>query len=127
MELISMLTQNLGISDSQAEGGTGLLLDLAKKKLAGGDFSKILAAIPNGEALMDKAPEASGLGGMLGGLGSMLGDKGGSLGNLAALASGFSALNMDSGMIQKFVPVVMDYLKEQGGDEVKGLLAKVMK
>ena len=34
MELISMLTQNLGISDSQAEGGTGLLLDLAKKKIS---------------------------------------------------------------------------------------------
>jgi hypothetical protein len=127
MELISMLTQNLGISDSQAEGGTGLLLDLAKKQLSGGEFSKVLGVIPNGEALMDKAPQASGLGGMLGGLGGMLGGKAGGLGNLAALAGGFSKLDMDSGMIQKFAPIVMDYLKEQGGDEVKGLLAKVMK
>jgi len=122
-----MLTQNLGISDSQAEGGTGLLLDLAKKQLAGGDFSKVLAAIPNGEALLDKVPEASGLGGMLGGLGGMLGGKAGGLGNMAALAGGFSELKMDSSMIQKFIPVVMDYLNDQGSDEVKALLAKVMK
>ena len=127
MDLINMLTQNLGISDSQAEGGTGLLLDLAKKQLGGGDFSKIAGAIPNADTLIKNAPQASGLGGMLGGLGGMLGGKAGNLGNLAALAGGFSKLDMDSDMIQKFVPVVMDYLKGEGGDEVKALLAKVMK
>lgn len=127
MDLINMLTQNLGISDSQAEGGTGLLLDLAKKQLGGGDFSKITSAIPNADTLMKNAPQESGLGGMLGGLGGMLGGKAGNLGNLAALAGGFSKLDMDSSMIQKFAPIVMEYLKEQGGDEVKGLLAKVMK
>ena len=46
MDLMNMLTQNLGISDSQAEGGTGLLLDLAKKQLGGDDFSKIASVIP---------------------------------------------------------------------------------
>lgn len=127
MDLINMLTQNLGISESQAEGGTGLLLDLAKKQLGGGDFSKIADAIPNADALMKNAPQASGLGGMLGGLGGMLGGKAGNLESLATLASGFSKLDMDSDMIQKFVPVVMDYLKGEGGDEVKALLARVMK
>ena len=127
MDLINLLTQNLGISDSQAEGGTGLLLDLAKKQLGEGDFSKIASAIPNADALMKNIPQASGLGGMLGGLGGMLGDKAGNLGNLAALASGFSKLDMDSDMIQKFLPVVMSYLKEQGGSGVEGILEKVMK
>ncbi len=127
MDLINMLTQNLGISDSQAEGGTGLLLDLAKKQLAGGDFSKIASAIPNADTLMKNAPEASGLGSMLGGLGGMLGGKAGNLGNLAALAGGFSKLDMDGDMIKKFLPVVMSYLKEQGGDEVEGILKKFLK
>ncbi len=126
MDLINMLTQNLGISDSQAEGGTGLLLDLAKKQLAGGDFSKIAGAIPNADTLMKNAPQASGLGDMLGGLGGMLGGKAGNLGNLAALAGGFSKLDMDGDMIKKFLPVVMSYLKEQGGDEVEGILKKIM-
>lgn len=126
MELIKLLTENLGVSSSQAEGGTGLLLDLAKKQLGGDDFGKILNVIPNADSLMKNVPQASGLGGMLGGLGGMLGGKAGSLGNLAALAGGFSKLDMDSDMIQKFVPVVMSYLKEQGGSELEGLLKKVM-
>jgi Protein of unknown function VcgC/VcgE (DUF2780) len=127
MDLISMLTQNLGISDLQAKGGTGLLLDLAKKQLGGDDFSKIASAIPNADSLMENIPQASGLGGMLGGLGGMLGGKAGNLGNLAALAGGFSKLDMDSDMIQKFLPVVMSYLKEQGGSGLDGILEKVMK
>ena len=126
MELIKLLTENLGVSSSQAEGGTGLLLDLAKKQLGGDDFGKILNVIPNADSLMKNVPQASGLGGMLGGLGGMLGGKAGNLGNLAALAGGFSKLDMDSDMIQKFVPVVMSYLKEQGGSELEGLLKKVM-
>ena len=126
MELIKLLTENLGVSSSQAEGGTGLLLDLAKKQLGGDDFGKISSVIPNADSLMKNIPQASGLGGMLGGLGGMLGGKAGGLGNLAALAGGFSKLDMDSDMIQKFVPVVMSYLKEQGGSELEGLLKKVM-
>lgn len=127
MDLINLLTQNLGISNSQAEGGTGLLLDLAKKQLGGDDFSKVLGAIPNGDSMMKNIPKASGLGGMLGGLGGMLGGKAGNLGNLAALASGFSSLDMDKDMIQKFLPVVMSFLKEQGGGGIEGILEKVMK
>lgn len=126
MDLISLLTQNLGISSSQAEGGTGLLLDLAKKQLGGDDFNKIASAIPNADSLMNNIPQASGLGGMLGGLGDMLGGKAGDLGNLAELASGFSALDMDSDMIKKFLPVVMSYLKDNGGDGVEALLGKIM-
>lgn len=127
MDLIKLLTENLGVSSSQAEGGTGLLLDLAKKQLGGDDFSKISNAIPNADSLMKNIPQASGLGGVLGGLGGMLGGKAGGLGNMAALAGGFSKLDMDGDMIQKFVPVIMSYLKEQGGDELEGLLKKVMK
>jgi hypothetical protein len=40
MELVSMLTQTLGVNDSQAKGGAGLLFGLAKEKL-GGDFGQV--------------------------------------------------------------------------------------
>lgn len=127
MDLINVLTQKLGISDSQAEGGTGLLLDLAKKQLSGGDFSKLTNFIPNADSLMKSAPEDSGLGGMLGGLGGMLGGKVGDVGNLASLASGFSKLDMDADMLKKFFPVVVGYLKDQGGGDIGSLLSKFMK
>ena len=55
MELLSILTSQLGISEEQAAGGTGILMGMAKEKL-GGAFSQISAAIPEVSALIDQAP-----------------------------------------------------------------------
>ena len=73
-------------------------------------------------------------GGMMGALGGMasslgaggLGDQLGGLGDLAGLASGFSQLGLSSDRIGKFVPVVLSFVQNQGGDSMKGLLEKVM-
>ena len=69
--------------------------------------------------------DSGGVAGMLGGLASSLGA--GKLGDLASLAGGFKELNLDSDMIAKFIPVVMSFFQEQGGDTLKGLLEKVLK
>lgn len=127
MNLVEMLVDNLGVDDNQAKGGTGLLLGLAKDQLSGGDFGKIADMIPGADDMISAAPKAGGLGGVLGGLGSMLGGKAGNLGQLAALAGGFSKLGLDTDMVQKFVPIVMDYLQKEGGDEVMNILQKVIK
>jgi hypothetical protein len=62
MELVSMLTQTLGVNDSQAKGGAGLLFGLAKEKL-GGDFGQVEAAVPGMGDFLSAAPESGGLGG----------------------------------------------------------------
>ena len=67
---------------------------------------------------------------MLGGIGKLasgLGGGAGQLGNLASLAGGFSNLGMDSGMIGKFIPIILSFAQSKGGDVVKGLLEKVLK
>ena len=129
-ELIGQLVSNLGVDEGQAKGGLGAILNLAKDKLDGGDFSKITDAISGSSELMSAAPEAKaeggGLGGMLGSVTSALG-VGGNLGNLASLAGAFSSLNLDASMIGKFAPVVMGFLKEKGGDALPSILEKVMK
>lgn len=125
MELIQMLVSQLGISDEQATGGAGLLLKLVKDKLGAGDFGQISSLIPDVEKLISSAPKAGGLAGTLGGLASSLGA--GKLGGLASLAGGFKKLDMDSGMVQKFVPVITSFLQSKGGDSVKDLLASVLK
>lgn len=125
MDLLNMLTSQLGVNQEQAAGGAGMIFDLAKEKL-GGDFSQISSAIPEVEGLIDKAPDTGGgLMGALGGLASSLGAD--SLGNLASLASGFSKLDLDADMISKFVPVILDYVKGKAGDGVMGLLGNVLK
>ena len=138
MELIQQLVSSLGVNEDQAKGGAGLLFNLAKDKLGAGDFQQLTDKIPGVSDLLGAAPApsaaASAGGGMMGALGGVasslgaggLGDKLGGLGNLANLASGFSQLGLSSDMVGKFVPVVLSFVQNQGGDSMKGLLEKVM-
>ena len=128
MELIQMLTSQLGVSEQQAKGGSGLLFKLAKDKLDDGEFGQLAGAIPQIEALMGEAPETGGgMAGALGGLASSLGGNAGKLGTLATLASGFQSLDLDPTMVRKFAPVIMSFVQSQGGEGVQELLKKAMK
>jgi len=126
MELVETLTQALGVNETQATGGAGLLFRMAKEKL-GGDFGKISAAVPGMDGLLAAAPEGGGLGGALGGVAQALGGGAGQLGGLAGLAGGFSKLGLDSGMVGKFIPVLLSFVQSKGGDSVKNLLAGALK
>jgi hypothetical protein len=126
MELLEMLTNQLGISEEQAKGGTGLIMKLVKDKLSGDEFSKVAEAIPGVQGFIAAVPESGGLMSALTGLAASLG-LGGKLGNLSSLASGFKNLDMDTTTIGKFVPIVLSFAQEKGGDTVKNLLEKVLK
>jgi hypothetical protein len=125
-ELIAQLVGQLGINESQAGGGAGMLFKLAKEKL-GGDFSKVTGALPGVAELIQKAPAEGGASKLIGGLMGSLGGKAEGLASLASLAGGFSKLDLDPGMISKFVPVVLDFVKTKAGGDVVGLLNKVLK
>ncbi|ACF10968.1 conserved hypothetical protein [Chlorobaculum parvum NCIB 8327] len=126
MELLNMLTSQLNVSEQQASGGAGLLFKLAQEKLGAGEFSQITEAIPGIDRLISSAPDSGGLSSVLGGLASSFGGSGGQLGNLVSLAGGFSKLNLDADMIAKFVPIVLSFVKSQGGDALEGMLANVL-
>ena len=127
MELIDQLVKNLGVSEDAAKGGSGLIFKMAKDKLGSGDFGKVASALPGIGDLMKSAPESSGVLGGLGKLASGLGGGAGQLGNLASLAGGFSKLGLDSGMIGKFIPIILAFAQSKGGDVVKSLLQKALK
>ncbi len=127
MELLQMLTSQLNVSEEQAGGGAGLLFKLAQDKLSSGEFSQITSAIPGVNDLVSSAPESGGFASALGGLASSFGGGASQLGDLASLAGGFSKLNLDAGMIGKFIPIVLAFAQSQGGDALKGLLEKVLK
>ena len=76
---------------------------------------------------LDAAPKKeSSLGGMFGGAASMFGRSGSSLEGLAGLASSFSQLGLSTDMVSQFVPVILNYVKSNGGETVSNLLAAVL-
>jgi hypothetical protein len=127
MELIELLTKNLGVPEDQAKGGAGLLFNLAKEKLGESDFSQVAQHIPGINELIGTAPKSGGLGSALGGLASSIGGDASKFGGIANLASGFSELGLDSGMVGKFIPIILSFVQGKGGSGVKDLLEKVLK
>jgi hypothetical protein len=127
VELIQQLVSQLGVQENQAKGGAGLLFKLAKERLGGGEFSQVARSVPGAEELIKDAPQGGGgIMGAVGGLASKFGGKAGEMGNMASLAGGFSKLGLDSGMIGKFIPIVLSYVQGTGGNGAKNLLQKAL-
>ena len=129
MELIQQLTQGLGVDETQATGGAGLIFKMAKEQLADGDFAQVASAVPNVSNLIGKAPSGGkGIAGAIGGLaGAVGGGSGGQLANMAALAGGFGQLGLNPSLGSKFVPIILSFVQSKGGDQVKNILAGVLK
>lgn len=89
--LIKNLTTKLGVTPTQAIGGTAAILNNTKAKMNPADFTALTKQVPQTGTLLNAAPE-----GLLG------------LGNLG---SQFSFLGMDPIMINKFSPLVLEYLQ----------------
>ena len=67
--------------------------------------------------------KASGLSSLLGGGSSLSGSLLSNISSMDGVRSAFTALGMDSGMIQQFVPVIMSFLGNQGvGSSLLGQL-----
>ena len=129
MELIGRLVQDLGVSEDQAAGGAGLLLSMARDKLSSGEFARISEYVPGVEGMLSAAPGEGGGGDLLGAVGGLVSSFGGgaaNLGALTSLAGGFGKLGLDAGMVAKFVPILLDFVRERGGDDVAGLLGRVL-
>lgn len=128
MDLINQLVSSLGVSEEQAKGGAGMLFKLAQDKLSGGEFAQIADNVSGVDDMIAAAPAAGGGGlmGAVGGVMSSFGGGSGGLGALASLADGFDKLGLDSGMIGKFVPIVLDFVRNQGGDSAAHLLKRVV-
>jgi hypothetical protein len=118
-DLIQRLTKELGVNKDQARGGLVALLRAGKQNLAPRDFEQFLASVPGAEQLLKNAAPAGALSSLAGGLGSLLGGKSGA-GRWAGLAAEFAGLRIDLGTARKFGPIVIDYVREHGGEDLVG-------
>ena len=111
-DLTSLLTKQLGVTDTQASGGVGSMLKLAQEKLAAGDFDTVAKAIPGADKYLASAKQLLG---------------GGNIVDKAGLQSAFSKLGMSPSMVDQFTPVVTQFVGQTGGDKAKNLLSGVLK
>ncbi len=113
----------LNVTPTQALGGSGALLQLAKQQLGSNDYAQLAKSVPG----IDKLTGDSGLD-QLGQLGALTGLLGKSdtridaqtaaavdnVQNLGDVNQAFSALGMDAGMVGQFAPILLQYLGSQG-------------
>lgn len=110
--LSGMLSDQLGVTEDQAEGGIGSMLSLASERLSADDFQKLAGAIPGADGYIDRAKE--------------LGAVAGPLKSMADLNGALSKLGISPEMAGRFVPMVTDLVGKVGGDQARSLLAMAL-
>lgn len=123
-ELIQQLMKAVGLDQNQAQGAAGLVFKTLKEKLDAGQFSQLAQKLPDINGLIDLAPKAGGLGGLLGGLAGALG--GDSLGKLASLTGGLKDLKIDFGKMDDILAQVFAFVKARGGDSLLAIVKNVL-
>lgn len=116
-QLVGTLQEQLGVTKTQAAGGTGALLQLAQNQLDGNSFSQVTDSVSGLSGL---------LGGGSGGSGSLLSSALSNISSMDGVEKAFSALGLQSGAIEQFAPIVLGFLKEQGlGADIIGNLSSL--
>ncbi len=115
--LVSILMQQLGVNQVQAMGGAGSIFQVAQRMMAPSKFGVLSKAVPGMESLLASAPSSVAPNLMGGGLSG-----GNAIGNMITLANSFQSLGMGNGMVNQFIPVILQYLQNQGGSTAMGLL-----
>jgi hypothetical protein len=108
----SLLQGQLGLTEDQASGSIGSLLSLAGEKLGAGDFDELAGMIPGADKYLESARS--------------LGAVTEPLKSLGDLNQSLAALGITPETIEKFVPMVTEYLGKLGGEDAKALLAQVL-
>lgn len=120
MELVNQLMVDLNVTEAQARGGAGLLFKQARERLGREKYARIAAVLPDTDGLIWEVPMAkASRGDDLGKLYSLLGREENTTSHVVA---GFLKLDMSSSMVKKFIPIILAYAKDKGGDAVKALL-----
>ncbi len=125
--LVDTLVSQLGVSQQQALGGAGSILQLAQGNMDTQSFTTLSQSIPGINDMLNAAPAMpESAGSLTGGLSSLMGDSGDTLGNLATLTNSFQQLDLSPEMVGKFVPVVTEYISNTGGQAAANLLTSAL-
>jgi len=125
LAMIPMLTDSLGVTEQQAQGGLGSLFSFAKGNLSQGQFGELATALPGVDQLLGAVPAVSeatqsneGLSGLL----NTAAQYSDSLKGINQVSQQFQALGLDPQMIMQYMQVAQQYLNTPQGQQAKQLL-----
>jgi hypothetical protein len=124
--LVKKISKDLGVTKKQAEGGLVALLRAGQQNLGKRDFEQFVADVPGADKLLARAPPPSALSSLAGGLGSLLGGRN-SPGRWAGLAASFTELGIDLDTARKFGPIVIEHVREHGGEDLVDKIRAALK
>ncbi|CCE25599.1 DUF2780 domain-containing protein [Methylotuvimicrobium alcaliphilum] len=116
--LTEALVGQLGVTQQQALGGAGAIFQAAKTNMTEQAFAGLSQSVPGMSEMLAAAPQVGGA--------AMLGGAGGTIGTMQSLYSSFSQLNLSPGMVNQFIPVVVDYVSGTSGQATSNLLRSAL-
>jgi hypothetical protein len=121
--LTNVLVSQLGVTQQQALGGAGAIFQAAKANMAQQAFASLSQSIPGMSDMLAAAPQVSQ---PLSGVTSMMGGAGNTVNTMTSLAASFQQLNLSPSMVNQFIPVVVDYVKNASGQMTATLLQSAL-
>ncbi len=127
LAMIPMLTDSLGVTQQQAQGGLGSLFNFAKGNLAQDNFGQLSSLLPGVDQLLGAVPEVSETAsqessGGLSGLLNTAAQYSDSLQAVNQVTQQFQALGLEPEMILQYIQVAQQYLNTPEGQQAKQLL-----
>jgi hypothetical protein len=104
------------VSNSQAVGGASAILTKAATNMSQADVSSLTSAIPSISSLISSTVSSQSGQNMLG-----------SLVSSTSLGSQFSALGMDSSMVGKFIPIILQFINTEAGSTIMNSVQSALK
>ncbi|MFT5312051.1 MAG: hypothetical protein ACI8Z9_000528 [Paraglaciecola sp.] len=125
-DMVSTVTDSLGVTQQQASGGLGSLFTLAKNNISAEQYSQLASVLPGVDTLLKAAPDVSAMTseGGLSGLMDKAADYNESLKAINKVKKQFESLGLDPKMITQFAAKAKEYLDTEEGQQAKELLSK---
>lgn len=121
--LTEALVGQLGITQQQAIGGAGAIFQAAKTNMTQQAFASLSQTVPGMSDLLAAAPQVGQQ--MIGGS-PMMGGAAGTINMMNMLYSSFRQLNLSPDMVNRFIPVVVDYVSTTSGQATSNLLRSAL-
>lgn len=108
--LLDLVSSQLDVTPTQAAGGVGALMGYANNALPSEYSQQLNSLLPGLESSGDNSLTSSLLG---------------SVNDMDSVKTAFSALGMDSSMVDQFIPLIEGYLGDNGGSDLVGALSNI--